>query len=108
MTEGRISVDGVDVRKATQESLHKNIGVVQQDVFLLQTALQKIFVTGNWMRQWMRSSGPQRWQRFMMTSWKCQKVLIRMSERGRSSFWRAEAENFYRTYFPEKSADFDS
>ena len=30
-----------NVRKATQESLHKNIGVVQQDVFFLQTALQK-------------------------------------------------------------------
>lgn len=94
VTEGRISVDGVDVRKATQESLHKNIGVVQQDVFLLQTALQKIFVTGNWMRQWMRSSGPQRWQRFMMTSWKCQKVLIRMSERGAFFFLAGRSREF--------------
>lgn len=39
MTEGRISVDGVDVRKATQESLHKNIGVVQQDVFLFADSI---------------------------------------------------------------------
>ena len=34
-----ISVDGVDVRKATQESLHKNIGVVQQDVFLFADSI---------------------------------------------------------------------
>lgn len=39
VTEGRISVDGVDVRKATQESLHKNIGVVQQDVFLFADSI---------------------------------------------------------------------
>ncbi len=31
---GTITVDGVDIRKVTQLSLHKNIGIVQQDVFL--------------------------------------------------------------------------
>ncbi len=34
VTSGTIAIDGVDVRKATQRSLHKNIGIVQQDVFL--------------------------------------------------------------------------
>ena len=32
--EGAIKVDGVDVRDYTQESLRRNIGIVQQDVFL--------------------------------------------------------------------------
>ena len=32
--EGSIAIDGVDVRKITQKSLHKSIGIVQQDVFL--------------------------------------------------------------------------
>ena len=32
--EGSISIDGTDVRKITQRSLHQNIGIVQQDVFL--------------------------------------------------------------------------
>lgn len=32
--EGSISVDGVDIRDYTQESLRRNIGIVQQDVFL--------------------------------------------------------------------------
>ena len=34
VTDGAIYIDGQDVREVTQESLHLNIGVVQQDVFL--------------------------------------------------------------------------
>ena len=34
MTEGRILLDGQDVRGLTQKSLRENIGIVQQDVFL--------------------------------------------------------------------------
>lgn len=34
VTDGRILVDGVDVRHITQQSLRQNIGIVQQDVFL--------------------------------------------------------------------------
>ena len=31
---GSISIDGMDIRDVTQHSLHENIGIVQQDVFL--------------------------------------------------------------------------
>ena len=34
VTGGRVTVDGSDVRDLTQESLRKNIGIIQQDVFL--------------------------------------------------------------------------
>ncbi|MGN1307251.1 MAG: ABC transporter ATP-binding protein [Faecousia sp.] len=34
VTEGAITIDGLDVRAVTQGSLHQAIGVVQQDVFL--------------------------------------------------------------------------
>jgi ATP-binding cassette subfamily B protein len=34
VTEGTITIDGVDVRDVTLDSLRKNIGIVQQDVFL--------------------------------------------------------------------------
>ncbi|MBE5997970.1 MAG: ABC transporter ATP-binding protein [Lachnospiraceae bacterium] len=34
VTGGRILVDGKDIRTLTQESLRKNIGLIQQDVFL--------------------------------------------------------------------------
>ena len=34
LTEGSIRIDGIDVRDVTRESLRRNIGIVQQDVFL--------------------------------------------------------------------------
>ncbi len=34
VNEGSVRIDGLDVRKITQSSLHQAIGVVQQDVFL--------------------------------------------------------------------------
>lgn len=34
MTGGRITIDGVDIRDVTLESLRQQIGIVQQDVFL--------------------------------------------------------------------------
>ena len=34
VTEGAVLIDGKDVRSLTQESLHRNIGIIQQDVFL--------------------------------------------------------------------------
>lgn len=34
VTSGSISIDGQDVRDVTQRSIHENIGIVQQDVFL--------------------------------------------------------------------------
>ena len=34
VTSGRISIDGKDIRDVTQRSIHENLGIVQQDVFL--------------------------------------------------------------------------
>ncbi len=34
VSEGSISIDGKDIREVTQKSIHENIGIVQQDVFL--------------------------------------------------------------------------
>ncbi len=43
VSNGSISVDGLDVRDVTQESLRQNIGIVQQDVFLFaDTVLENI------------------------------------------------------------------
>ena len=39
VTDGSICVDGQDVRKVTQASLRKNVGVVQQDVFLFADSI---------------------------------------------------------------------
>ncbi len=34
VSTGAISIDGMDIRDVTQKSIHENIGIVQQDVFL--------------------------------------------------------------------------
>lgn len=34
VTSGTISIDGIDIRDLTQRSIHENVGIVQQDVFL--------------------------------------------------------------------------
>ena len=36
VSEGSITVDGIDVRDIKLKSLRKNIGIVQQDVYLLR------------------------------------------------------------------------
>lgn len=43
VTTGSISLDGVDIRDLAQKSIHENIGIVQQDVFLFaDTILENI------------------------------------------------------------------
>ena len=34
VSEGAIRIDGMDIRDVTQKSIHENVGIVQQDVFL--------------------------------------------------------------------------
>jgi ATP-binding cassette subfamily B protein len=38
---GSITIDGLDVRDVTQESLHKNIGIIQQDVFVFADTIRE-------------------------------------------------------------------
>ncbi len=40
-TKGHIYIDNQDIKNVTQESIHKNIGVVQQDVFLFPTTIEE-------------------------------------------------------------------
>ena len=46
VTEGRILIDGVDVRDYTQDSLRGNIGVVQQDVYLFSGTIYENIAYG--------------------------------------------------------------
>ena len=39
--EGSIKIDGLDVRDVRQQSLHRNVGVVQQDVFLFAASIME-------------------------------------------------------------------
>lgn len=46
VTTGSISVDGIDIRDMTMESLRKQIGVVQQDVFLFNGTIRENVLYG--------------------------------------------------------------
>ena len=41
VTEGAISIDGIDIRDMTQHSLRSQIGIVQQDVFLFTGTIKE-------------------------------------------------------------------
>ena len=47
VTGGRITIDGADVRNVSLESLRRNIGIVQQDVFLFTTSIRENISYGN-------------------------------------------------------------
>ena len=47
VSSGSISIDGHDVREVTQYSLRKNIGIVQQDVFLFADTIYENIRYGN-------------------------------------------------------------
>ncbi len=41
VTKGRVTIDGVDVRDVTLESLRRNVGIVHQDVFLFGASIKE-------------------------------------------------------------------
>ncbi len=45
-TGGRVTIDGIDVRDATLESLRRNVGMVQQDVFLFAETVRENIAYG--------------------------------------------------------------
>ena len=46
VTDGRITIDGTDVRDTSMSSLRRNVGVVQQDVFLFSASLAENIAYG--------------------------------------------------------------
>ena len=46
VTDGRVTIDGVDVRDSTLTSLRANIGIVQQDVFLFTSTVRENIAYG--------------------------------------------------------------
>lgn len=47
VTEGSITIDGIDIRNMTQQSLRAQIGIVQQDVFLFTGTVKENIAYGN-------------------------------------------------------------
>lgn len=47
VSEGRITIDGLDIRKIKLQSLRKHIGIVQQDVFLFSGTIRENIAYGD-------------------------------------------------------------
>ncbi|MBO8173385.1 MAG: ABC transporter ATP-binding protein [Bacillaceae bacterium] len=47
VTEGKVTIDGIDVRDVTQESLRQNIGMVLQDNILFSNSVKENILMGN-------------------------------------------------------------
>lgn len=47
VTEGKITIDGIDIKQFKQDSLRKNIGIVQQDVYLFTGSIMENIRYGN-------------------------------------------------------------
>ena len=45
--EGRITIDGIDIRDVTLRSLRRNVGIVQQDVFLFSATIRDNIAYGS-------------------------------------------------------------
>ena len=46
VSDGRVTIDGIDVRDVSFESLRRNVGFVQQDVFLFTTSMKENIAYG--------------------------------------------------------------
>lgn len=46
ITGGSILIDGIDIRKMTMESLRRNIGIVQQDIYLFNASIKENILYG--------------------------------------------------------------
>lgn len=46
VTEGELTIDGVDIRRLQDETLRRNIGIVQQDVFLFNGSIRENIAFG--------------------------------------------------------------
>lgn len=47
LNEGAVSIDGIDIKDVTLKSLRRNIGIVQQDVFLFTGTIKENILYGN-------------------------------------------------------------
>ena len=58
LQQGVITIDGMDIRNVTLKSLRRNIGIVQQDIFLFSDSVRENIAYGNPSCQYGRKSSP--------------------------------------------------
>ena len=94
--------------KATQESLHKNIGVVQQEVFLFADSIAENIRYGKLDATMNEIIQAAKMAEIYDDIMEMPKGFDTNVEKEEPTSGRQETKNFNRTYFPEKSTNSDS
>lgn len=106
---GRITIDGVDIRQMTLSSLRRNIGIVQQDIFLFSDSVASNIAYGRpeaEQAEIQQAAALAEADRFIEVL--PQKYDTTLGERGVKLSGGAEAAYCYCPRFLEESAYFDS
>lgn len=82
VTEGRVTIDGNDVRKLTLESLRSQIGLVSQDVYLFGGSIKDNIAYGKPEATMEEIVDAAKRRIYTILSWNCRINMIRLSERG--------------------------
>lgn len=81
MTEGRVTIDGNDVRKLTLESLRSQIGLVSQDVYLFGGSIKDNIAYGKPDATMDEIVDAAKKANIHDLSWNCRINMIHLSER---------------------------
>jgi len=73
VNDGKITVDGMDIRELTLKSLRKNIGIVQQDVFLFSGTIRENIAYGD-----LKATDEQIWEAARRAS--LEETILQMPE----------------------------
>lgn len=82
VTDGRVTIDGNDVRKLTLESLRSQIGLVSQDVYLFGGSIKDNIAYGKPDATMDEIVDAAQKRISTILSWNCRINMIRLSERG--------------------------
>ena len=106
---GRITIDGIDIRDVTRTSLRRQIGIVEQDVFLFAGSIRDNVAYGSSAPRTTRSWRAVRRARLEeLVGLACRRGWTRdVGERGARLSGRTAAADRDRAHLPEEPADPD-
>ena len=102
---GRITIDGIDIREMTLASLRREIGIVQQDVFLFAGTIRENIAYGRLDATETRSRRPRGAPSWTRSSRSCPTARHGHRRARREALRRAEAAPRHRPHVPQEPAD---
>ena len=105
VTEGAVTVDGIDVRDVTMNSLRKNIGMVQQDVYLFWGTVAENIAYGKPDARARKSRKPPKCGRGRIYTHAARRIRKLCGRKRRQAERRAKTAHFHSAGISQKSPD---